>query len=281
MPINKVENELRGKFERRQMLKRIKANTIIATTGFRDHFCTHPGRHSWDICGHPMYYWGFKAILESKYIQRYFVWTEVEEALEMGMEMSDKFVPIKRPLELCKEPDFEIIDDLKTPDSKRWHYSMQHNERDIMRNKEKEVLGSIEPVRIAPEPCYPLVTTESIDRLIEAYFLDPFADEARLFYKCCSTLHMRDPTTGYFLKVPPFSGNFGRRQQGFQMYHYGGCFIPREPKWTQGRVIGVEAPISEGIDVGDEETLRIARTLMKDRLEREELNGKEKPEEET
>lgn len=267
MPIDKVEKELRDSLEQRRMLKRIEANTIIAETGFRDHFCTHPGRHSWDLCGHPMYYWTFKTILGSKYIQKCFVHTEVEEALEMAKNMSDKFIPVKRPLDDCKEPATEIIDDLKTPDSRRWRYPNIRGEI-LVRAKEKEILGDIKPVIISCPVCYPLVTTESLDRLIEAYFSDPFADKAYLFYKCCPSSHMIDPTTGYFIVIAAFHGNFGRRQQSFQMYHSAGYHIPTAETeiWAQGRVTGVEVPVDEGIDIGDEEDLRIARIFMEARL---------------
>jgi len=87
---------------------------------------------------------------------------------------------------------------------------------------------------------------------------------------------MIDPTTGYFIVVATFHGNFGRRQQDFQLYHSAGYHIPTAETeiWAQGRVTGVEVPMDEGVDVGDEETLRIARIFMRDRLEKEELREK-------
>jgi len=268
MPIDKVEKELRREFERKQMLKRIKANTITIYTGFRDHFCTHLGRHSWDICGKPMYYWAFKAILGSKYIQKCFVSTEVEEALEMGTKMSDKFVPMKRSLEDCKEPQGVIVDDLKTPNSRKCRVPV--DAMADLRKKEKEVFGSdVEPVRVGCMLCYPLMTSEGIDRLIEAYFSDVFADKAQLVYKCCHSLYMKDPTAGYLMDVAPFAHSFGRRQQSFQMYHSAGCFIPYFPKYSQGRIVSVEVPVDEGLDVGDEEELRIARIFMEARLNKQ------------
>lgn len=267
MPIDKVEKELRREFERERMLKRIKANTITVVTGFRDHFCTHPGRHSWDICGHPLYYWSLKAILGSKYVQKLFLSTEVEEVLEMGTKMSDKFVPMGRTLKACKEPMSVIIDDLKTPSSRKGRVPVEF--MDAVKKKEKELFGDeVEPVRVAPMICYPLVTSESIDRLIEAYFSDPFVDKAQLVYKCCHSLYMKDPTSEYFMDVAPFAHSFGRRQQGFQMYHSAGSFMPYFPKYSQGRTVCVEVPIDEGFEVGDEEELRIARIFMKARLEK-------------
>lgn len=265
MPLDKVEREWRERFERRRMLKRINANTIIAGAGFRDHFCTHPGRHSWDLCGHPLYYWAFKAIMDSKYIQKLSVYTEVKEALEIGKKMSDKFVPVERPLENCQEPGWEIMDDLKTPNSRKigpYHTT----DIEYVEEREKEVLGDIKPVRVICSVPNCLVTTKSIDRLIEAYFSDPFAEKARLFYRCPLGIHMKDPTTGYFLSLSPFAGDFGRRQQGFQLYHFAGYSIEEYGAWSQGRTIGVEIPATEGIDIGDEEDLRIARIFMEARL---------------
>lgn len=99
--------------------KRIKANKIIGFMAFRDHYSSTPGRHSWLLCGKPIYWWKMREALKSKYLQKIVVWTEVKEAWQVATKMSDKFVILKRRLEECRELTYRVVDDLKTPLSRK------------------------------------------------------------------------------------------------------------------------------------------------------------------
>ncbi|GAI73238.1 unnamed protein product, partial [marine sediment metagenome] len=174
--MDKVEKIEQSLITKAKIERRIKANRIIGRIVFRNHFSSHPGRHSWDLCGHPVYRWTFKAAMDCKYLEKITVWTEVEEALEMARKMSDKFVTFKRSIEECKEPAWRIVDDLKTPTSRipLWGITPEMIE---------EKLGFQPTLQVNFSVCHPLETTESINKLVEKYFEDDMAERVYLVYK--------------------------------------------------------------------------------------------------
>ncbi|GAI29770.1 unnamed protein product, partial [marine sediment metagenome] len=124
-----------------KVAKRIRANRIVGYIRFRDHYCSHPGRHSWDLCGEPMYYWALKAAAEVKYFEKIVLYTEVKEVQARAKKLSDKFVIAPREIEECREPEWEIVDDLKTPNSRKSVFSDGLDKRN-----EKDQSGFIEGV---------------------------------------------------------------------------------------------------------------------------------------
>lgn len=247
--------------------KRIKANKIFGYIPIRDHFGSHPGRMQWDLCGHPLFYWMLKAAAESKYLEKVVIWTEMKNAKKIASEISDKLIVIKRTLEECKEPMWTFVDDLKTPKSKVWRYS-------ICSQPEKITQALVfEPTLSAlmSANC-PLVQAKSIDKLIEKYFEDDWAETAVLVRKTGPNTWRKNPfLPQYLLPVWHSPGILRNRQEYEQLYEIGGIqifFYRGIGNFRYGQTVFWEEAWEEGIEVHNEEDLELARFYMGKRLEK-------------
>ncbi len=260
---------VREMYTRMKIKKRIEANRIIGRIGFRNHFSSHPGRHSWDLCGHPIYWWVFKTAVNTKYLEKIILWTEEERAWKDAREMSDKFVIIKRSIEECKEPQWKFVDDLKSSQSR-----VDIPSRGWPSDKEiKELLG-FEPTVVVNFPAnQPLIKAKSCARMIEKYFEDDIAEVAviatRILYP---NLHMRHPNYPEYLLPMPIFGGLTTRQERPENYNvFGPTIQPYYGKvlTMSERKVFVEVGEDERLDLHDEEDLELARFKMGKRLERE------------
>jgi len=260
---------VRDMYTRMKIKKRIEANRIIGTMGFRDHFSSHSGRHSWDLCGHPVYWWVLKAAANTKYLEKILLWTEVEQAWKDAREMSDKFVIWKRSIEECKEPMWKFVDDLKGLKSR-----VNTQENWLYRNEKiKELLGFEPTIRVSFQANQPLIRAESVTRLIEKYFEDDIAERAAMVAKIAfPTFHMRQPGYPEYL-VPIFEFSyFGNRQERPEIYDVIGSSIQLYTDRLHSmseRMAFVEVGADEKSDIHDEEDLELAILKMRKRLERE------------
>jgi len=263
--IEKIQQEqvIEAKIQRR-----IKANRIVGSMRFRDHFGSSPGRMTWDLCGHPLYWWKLKAAMDSKYMEKIIVYTEVDEALETAKKMSDKFVPMKRNIEECREPIWKIVDDLKTPNSRVNIISSQgtgKNENQTIERDKK--IGFVPSLYVGLSPCHPLETTENLDKMIEKYYEDDLAETACMVSEIPPFLCTKDPNNSqYLLPVWHFS-NLVRRQQYPILYRLSGSRIVSYEQPSQGqRMAFIEIPEEEGIEVHSEKDLKLAKFYLKARL---------------
>jgi len=249
--------------------KRIEANRIIGMIAFRNHFSSHPGRHSWDLCGHPVYWWALKAAVNTKYLEKIILWTEVEQAWKDAREMSDKFVIWKRSIEECKEPMWEFVDDLKGLKSRvntqeKWNYK----DEEI-----KELLGFEPTIKVIFIANQPLIRAESYTKMIEKYFEDDIAERAviatRIDYP---NLHMRHPDYPEYLLPMPVFGGFMTRQENPESYDVFGASINPylfRIHSMSTRIVYIEVGEDERLDLHNEEDLELARFKMRKRLEKE------------
>lgn len=247
--------------------KRIEANRIIGVMGFRNHFSSHPGRHSWDLCGHPVYWWVLKLAAETKYIEKILLWTEVEQAWKDAEEMSDKFVIWKRSIEECREPQWEFLDDLKTSTSRR---NLQ--ESWLLRKDKVEKLLGFRPTKVVDFAANePLIRVEGVNRMIERYFEDDIAEESMMMVrKECPWFYTRNPKYPEYLMHVYHCSWFETRQE------YPDCFsscgstllpFPADKVSSSNRVVFVEVGQDQICDIHNEEDLELARLRMQRRLE--------------
>lgn len=267
-------NIVREMYTKMKMKKRIEANRIIGTIVFRDHYSSHPNRHSWDLCGHPVYWWAMKAASETKYLEKIFLWTEVKQAWKDAKEMSDKFVIIKRSLEECKEPMWKFVDDLKGSKS-RVNISGWPSDEEI-----REALGFEPTVAVSFPANEPLIRAESYTRMIERYFEDDIAEKAVIATKILlPSLHMKHPDYPEYLLRVCQSGQSGftTRQERLESYSVHGPTI--QPYLGRihsmsNRIVYVEVGEDERLDLHNEEDLELAKFKMRKRLERKKNGGK-------
>lgn len=258
-----------GKLKKHTWLERIKANKIIGRIDFRNHFCSHPGRHSWDLCGHPMYYWKMLAVSKSKYVEKVLFYTEVKEAQKLARELSDKFLIMERSLEECKDPTVRYVNDLKRPDSVVHRYAApRQTKRDSFK---------LNPTWIVDLPTdAPLETTETIDRIIEEFAKDDFATKAETMYRVSQpTLVMQDPNNpNHLLPVIWWqaTGFFTRRQQYPKTYSRGGVSVRKAFTVEPAKTMMVEVSKEEAVSVHTKEDLELAEFYMSRRLRRERKN---------
>jgi len=241
--------------------ERIKANRIFGYIPIRDHFGSHPGRMQWELCGHPLYYWALKAAAEAKHLEKVIMWTEMKSARKTARQLSDKIIVLERTLEECKEPMKITIDDLKTPKSKMWKYSVIRDPKKIT-----DALGFEPTLLVLICANCPLIQAESIDRLIEEYYEDDEADSASLVYKTEPNIWRKNPLLPqYLLPVWQFPGVLNNRQEYEQLYTLGGvkvCVYQGIGKFVWGKMVRVEVPLEEGKDIHDREDLELARFYM-------------------
>ena len=266
---------VRGMYTRMKIKRRIDANRIVGTLGFREHFSSHPGRHSWEICGHPVYWWVMKCAMETKHIEKILVWTEDKKAKKVAREMSDKFVIFNRTVEECKEPMWKFVDDLKANKSrvntqKNWTY----------RDEEiKELLGFEPTLFVYFAANQPLVRAKSVTKLIEKYFEDDIAETATLAARNIvnPSFYIKDPDYPEYLIRCGFT-DYGTRQERPDTYTpIGPAIIPYHKDKVHSvssRLVYVEVGGDEISDIHDEDDLELAEFKMRKRLERGEDGGK-------
>lgn len=246
----------------KKVKKRIEANRIVGYMLFRDHFSSHPSKHSWDLCGHPVYYWQMKAAAESKYLEKIILWTEVEEAWKSAREMSDKFIVVKRKLEECKEPEWETVDDLKTPISR---ISLCPGAPGESRGVPliKKTLG-FSPTVVHLVACAPLITSEDIDRLIEKYFENDIAERAYLVSRVEARLYICNVQNPQYL-FPIWNFQNTKRQDFPPLYKLLGTMIISYMGMGRSRWIYVEIPPERAVDIHNQTDLELARFYLEKR----------------
>ena len=250
--------------------KRIKGNRIVGLMRFRDSFTTTGSKHSWMLCGHPVYYWKMKAALESKHLEKVIIWTDVGKAQEMAEKWSDKFVVIRGNLNEFKDPTYKYTDDLKTSKSRisraRIYYDFtikEHVAPEVI-----ERIGFNPTVSVLLSVTTPLETGENIDELVKKYFEDDDAEEAHLVYKISPFIlvpNSRHPQ--YLLDANGWIAQRGRQNLPV-VYSPTGTFI-RSYRWLYSQLrVFVEIPEKYGREIHTKEELELAEFYMKKRLEK-------------
>ena len=250
--------------------KRIKANRIVGLMRFRDSFGSAKGKHSWNLCGHPMYYWKMKAALETKHLEKVIVWTDNKEAQEMAEKWSDKFIVIRGIKDEFKDPIVKHLDNFKTPESMipraRVFYDLAN---DLHVTPEvKEQIGFKPTLSVLLCVCSPLEIAESIDKLIEKYYEDDNAEEAHLVYQGSPFILIPKPRhPQYLLALNDWQTQAGRQNLP-TIYCPSGTVI-FSYTWTRfRRKVYVVIPESEGKEIHNEEDLEFAEYYLRKRLER-------------
>jgi len=206
-----------------------------------------------------MYYWKFKSALESAYLEKIVVWTEVKAALEIARKMSPKFITIERPLNECREPEWvngkSIYSNIHR---RRWGYGQGEKEAE-------KLIGFMPTIMIQLDPSSPLETRKDIDKLIDTYFKTKIP-------VICSAI--RIPHGIYFKNGHSVYTGFTpvtRRQDmtllsytptGSRLYK-----VPRDLERDKMKL--VEVSFESSINVHNKEDLELAEYYMQKRLDKE------------
>jgi len=263
----------RAMYTKMKRERRIKANRIVGIIGFRQHFSSHPNRHSWDLCGHPLYWWVMKCAIETKYIKKILFWTEDKKAQDVARKMSDKFAIINRTVEECREPMWKFVDDLKSFNSRVNHIRPPFEFWANRDEEVKEALGFEPTLYVYFATNQPLVRAESVTRLIEAYFEDDIAENARMVLRDYQEpfFWTPDPAHPEYMIVWGFTGYAGRQARPTTLTPFGPDIITYRGRMhsmayrTRYIIVGED----EYADIHNEDDLELARVKMKRRIENE------------
>jgi len=262
---------VREMYTKMKIKKRIDANRIVGAMGFREHFSSHPGKHSWEMCGHPVYWWVMKVAIETKYVEKIVVFTEDKKAQKIAREMSDKFVIFNRTMEECKEPLWRFVDDLKSNKSRintigDW----------VDRPEVEELLGFEPTLFVYFQANQPLVRASTVTRQIEKYFEDDITEAVYSAVKDYypASFYIRDPAfPEYLIRCGFISGSRQEEPTTYKPFGHPIMTYKNRLLSCTTRMAFVEVGRDEIADVHDEEDLEWAEFKMKKRLE-EENGGK-------
>lgn len=112
----------------------------------------------------------------------------------------------------------------------------------------------------------PLETSQTIDRVIEKYFEDDDAEEARCVYRISPYQYFNNPKNPQYILPLWASQTVNKRQDMVDMFIGGGVVI-RSYAWTaMKRIAYVEVPWQEEIEIHDRDDLELAEFCMEKKL---------------
>lgn len=274
-----------------ELEREIKIYNILAYTHVRGKGSTygrHPQRCLWNICGKSMLERALEIPLMSKYVNKVVLASEDQKILGIGRKMEgitimprsldtvydmprdwDKGVfQSIRPRSLCSFEPFTgglnagIEKSYRRDDTRYVIWYLQKQE------------SYVTDILIHVPANQPMSTTETLDKLIEAFFQDEEANWGHTFVPVMPYLFTINPKTGR-----PFPLFFSRgldKQCYPDLYRQGPFTIWGRPKRTtygeEAKIAYIVVSPEEDLDIHNKEDLFIANCYMKRRLLKE---GKE------
>lgn len=265
-----------------ELEKEIKSYNIISLTGVRatgSQYGQHPYRCLWDLCGKPLIQWMLEAIQGSKYIDKVVVATEDRKIADVVEKLGATVVikPFWMSLDISHRYALNKFAE-KKPRSLRAKDSGIHTSAGWYILSYLEELESYDPdIFLITSANEPLGTTETADKLIEAFFKDKEANEAICLHPMDGYLHTINPKTNRPVAI---LGEFGiDHQLTIPIYRPGPFRVCGSPAIiTSGglKKAYIIVPEEEGADIHTREDLFKAECYMRRRLEREAQKGGKK-----
>jgi len=269
----------------RTEMKKYNITGFMFARGSGSSFDGHERRVLWNICGKSLLEWGLEAGLKSKYINKVVLTTEDKKIMEVGEGLGVTVIPRflantvnvprdwntgvfqrQRPRSLRSAGPVNEIVGLDPRRSNIFEDPYAYCEWYL---EERE--GYISDIEVHLAGNEPLGTSESLDRLIEAFFLDEEANIAWTFYPIMPYIFTINPVT----KRPfPIIHKNGLDRQCYQPIYRRGPFqikgLPSKTTYDGGlKIAYIIVPPEEGLDLHDEEDLFLARHYMERRLSKQ------------
>lgn len=271
---------------RENLAKEIKIYNITAimyVRGKGSRFGEHEQRCLWPLCGEPMMQWPLKTALASKYINKVILTSEDLEILRIG-EKIDGVTIIPRSLDTVLQipRDWNVgvfqrqrprslfsMDTFGDPGGISMGYRNIRYYIFWYLQEQESYITDIEILIPANEP---LGTTESLDKLIEAFFLDEEANRAYAIYSVMPNLHFINPVTNELFPLFNLEG-LDRQSYPLTLYRAGPFYVYGKPlKATFSACDKIAYTIvseEEGMDVHDKKDLKKAEFYLTERLKKE------------
>ncbi len=275
----------------RREIKTYNITAIQYVRGKGSRFGGHEQRCLWDLCGKPMMQWPLEVALKSKYINKVVLTSEDLEILRVGEKIEGVTV-IPRPLDdvfsIPRDWNSGIFqrqrprslfsaDTFGDPGGISMGFRNTRYYTFWYLQEQESFVTDIEVIIPANEP---LGTTESLDELIEAFFLDEEANRAYSIYSVMPNLHFISPVTNQLFPLVHQDG-LDRQSYPFTLYRGGPFYIFGKPlKATfnsRDKIAYSIVPEEQGMDIHDKKSLRQAEFYLTDRLKEKNNVSTERP----
>ena len=241
----------------------------------------HKQRCFWDLGGKPMLQWNLENGLASKYINKVILSSEDEKILKFGQDMEGVTV-VPRPLHMTfelprsfKSGVFErefprslfAGEPFRDPESK--HFAEVGKASPIWYScwYMKEHEGYAPQIWVNLPANEPLATVETLDKLIEAFFLDEEANRAYTIYPIMPYLVSINPKTNQLF--PVFHADGLDKQNYPDIYRMGPFIVWGKPLKTTFnatfKATWIIIPKEQAIDIHDKDDLILANHYLERR----------------
>lgn len=230
------------------------------------------GRCLWAICGKPCLQWVLEAVIASKYVEKLIVIT-TDKKIKIVAETCGATV-IDQPLYTALDfPRHRTSGTFRMSDPR----SLRSKIPDVFLSpfvyahywmREKEGFNPDLVLKVPPN--FPMLTTDIVNRVVEAFFKDKEATESGTFYPAPHHLALKNSETGrlFPLLAPSF---VIPRQLYIKTWTVGPLHLSGQPGYQETNGVKI-APVfitkEEGVDLHDKEDLFLAESYMERRLKR-------------
>lgn len=267
--------------------REIKTYNIVATQYVRgkgSRFSGHEYRCLWDLCGKPMMQWSLEIALASKYINKVVLTSDDLKILKVGEKLEGMTI-IPRPLDdvlmmprdwnsgVFQRPKPRSLFSGETfcdPGGVSMGFRSCRHYNFWYLQQQESFVAEIEVIIPANEP---LGTVESLDKVIEAFFLDEEANKAYTIYSVMPNLHFINPETNELFPLFHQDG-LDRQCYPFTLYRAGPFYVFGKPSKAtfsaRDKIAYTIVNEEQGMDVHDKKGLEKAEFYLAKRLKEEE-----------
>lgn len=252
-----------------KLLKReIRTYNIVALAFARGIGGTHERRCLWDLCGKSVLQWSFEAVKKSKYIEKIVLGTEDFEIAHFAEQLGITVIlrPLEDALDFPRDYTSGMHKRLKPRSLIHGKLISWANRRKYVLDYLKESNGYIPDLIFGWAPIMPLATTETANRVIEAFFKDPEASRSQSVYAVEPKLFTINPVTQRLFPIFIDSLQSLDRQLYPPTFKGGPFSLRGLPTIGTGKTAHVIVDEAEGIHIHTKKDLEFAKFEMKKKL---------------
>jgi len=252
----------------KKLRQEIKTYNIVALSFARGIGSTHKRRCLWNLCGKSILQWSFEIVRDSEYIDEIVLGTEDLEIAQFAEKIG--MTVIMRPLEDALDFPIDYARGIHKRIKPR---SLTHGELTSWPRRHHYLLYCLrEQKSCIPDlvfgwtPNMPLATTETVNKVIEAFFRDPEASCSRSAYAVDPKFFTINPVTQRLFPVFIDLPQSLDRQLYPPAFRIGPFNLEGLPLKGKGKLTHVIIDREEGIRIHSKKDLDYAGYLMEKRL---------------
>lgn len=264
-------------------IRKYNIAAIMFVRGKGSRFGGHDRRCLWPLCGKPMMQWSLETALASKYINKVVLTSEDPEILKIGERFKGvTIVPRSLDTVLVMPRDWNTgvfqsqrprsifsTETFGDPAGVGLGYSNPIIYVYWYLQEQESFVTDIKVTIAANEP---LGTTETLDKLIEAFFLDEEANQARTIYPIMPYIHFINPVTKELFPLWDDHG-LDRQCYPFPLYRTGPFQLSGKPLkatfMARDKIAYTIISEEEAVDVHTKKDLEKAEFYLTRRLKQE------------